>query len=88
MGDSVYLIREPDNAYDRNAIDVRNDEGSLGCLDADTAKLLAELIDEEMIECTAWVKDVIPLSQRGKRAKAALITIGIELTSSIEEEDY
>lgn len=88
VGDPVYLIREPDSSYDRYAIDVRNDEGSLGHLDADTAKLLAGLIDEEMIECAAWVKEVIPLSQRGKQAKTAIITIGLELTSSIEEEDY
>ena len=77
-GDKVSLVRENDNPYDKNAIDVRNTEGSLGHLEAEVAEKVAPILDSGFYEYTATVRSVTPLSKRGKRCKTALISIHIE----------
>ena len=43
-GDEVYLIREPDNKYDTNAIIVHSSEGDLGYIPRERAVSLAPII--------------------------------------------
>lgn len=75
VGDKVKLIREPLNQYDKNAIDVRNEEGSLGHIPAYISKKLARLIDNNQLAKTAVIESVTPLSKRSKNCKKALISI-------------
>lgn len=77
VGDLVELVREPDNIYDKNAIDVRNEEGSLGHLAADASSVLAPYLDDR-ITYIASVSEVTPLSKRSSRCKNALISIHID----------
>ncbi|MEO0501158.1 MAG: HIRAN domain-containing protein, partial [Pseudomonadota bacterium] len=45
-GDEAYLIREPSNRYDSNAVRVDCDAGPIGYLSREDAKLLAPVFDE------------------------------------------
>lgn len=78
VGDSVTLVREPDNEYDFNAIDVRNSAGSLGHLSADACEIISPLLDKDKITYTAKIDSVTPLSKRSKRCKTALVSIHVE----------
>ena len=75
VGDSLQLIREPDNKYDSNAIGVYNNSGSLGFVPANLSKKIAPLIDSGKIICSATVVDVVPRSKRGKGARASILNI-------------
>ena len=79
VGDMVTLLREPENEFDSNAIDVRNSEGSLGHLEAGACEILAPLLDKGIATYSAYVCSVTPLSKRSKRYKTALIEIHIDI---------
>lgn len=82
-GNKVNLTREPSNPYDSNAIAVvASDGGSLGNLPSQVSEFLAPLLDGGF----ASIRDVrisylLPLSQRGGRAKKAIlyVTFNIEM---------
>jgi hypothetical protein len=78
VGDEVMLVREPENEYDRYAINVYNSEGSLGHVNASVCYFLASLLDKNKIVYTAKIDSVTPLSKRSKHCKNALISIHIE----------
>lgn len=78
IGDKVKLIREPDNKYDSNAIDVHNDEGTLGHIPSDVAYNLAQILDNGH-KYVAEVSNVVPLSQRSKKCKSSIIEIEIKI---------
>jgi len=47
MGETVFLVRDPDNAYDRNAIRViRGDQSQLGFVNRDLAARLVPILDQ------------------------------------------
>ena len=47
VGETVFLVRDPDNAYDRNAIRViRGDQSQLGYVNRDIAARLAPVLDQ------------------------------------------
>lgn len=92
VGDSVQLVRDINNIFDKDAIEVFNEEGSLGHISAraeyignyseglrPALKDLSLLIDNNRIEYDASVLSVTPLSQRSARCKNALITIAINI---------
>ena len=54
-GEKVFLVREPENIYDANAIEVRSEIGSIGHIPAEISAKLSPLIDEKIIECEATV---------------------------------
>lgn len=82
VGDIVRLVKEEADEY---YIDVQNAEGSLGILPSDPTWILLDFLDNDKFEIVATVSDVIPLSQRRKNAKKALISIHIE--AKIVDED-
>ncbi len=46
VGDKLHLVREPENAFDKNAIAVHHiEDGKLGHLAASLARVLAPMID-------------------------------------------
>lgn len=75
QGDAVRLIREPDNPYDTNAINVFNDEGSLGHVAGIDSEILAPLLDDGTLEGVAYVAEVTPLSKMEKRKRKPKISI-------------
>lgn len=79
VGDTIKLVREPNNQYNSNNIAVHNASGeSLGNLGADWCDILAPVIDADIIDgLSAEVADVTPLSKRGGRAKKALLFVKI-----------
>ena len=77
VGDVLSLVREPNNQYDSNAINVCNSKGSLGHVPAGEAKEIASLLDEGYYGYTAKVVEVTPLSQRSKKAKNAILVVSI-----------
>ncbi len=85
-GDRVELKRNPDNSYDKNAIEVFNSRGeSLGHIPAAYANILAPGLDQVLVSIeSAEVLSVTPLSQRGKRAKNPLMTISAKLNYKLE----
>ncbi len=78
IGDIVELIREPNNTYDYNSIDVRNKEGSLGHISSFLAQKIAPLIDQGC-NTVAEVVSVTPLSLRSKKCKNALLSVKITI---------
>lgn len=86
VGDIVQLVREPDNPYDSNAIDVRNAAGSLGHIPSDIAELLAKRLDSGAVTAKAVVTEVLPKSQRGKGAKKAVLKIRLNSDATGEEK--
>lgn len=62
-GDRVWLVREPDNVHDRNAIMVKNDEGDeLGYVPREVAADLASILDDSARQ-DAIVKKLIETSR-------------------------
>ena len=80
VGDKLELVREPDNAYDKNAISIQNDEGPLGYLPQYIVESLSPLMDAGMVTCTATVSEVVPLSRRSKRARKAILKVRLNYT--------
>lgn len=78
IGDTVVLIREPDNEWGENTIDVRTYDGSIGYLDQDACDKLAPLIDSGRIKYTAAVARVVPLSKRSRHCKTAIVTVCVK----------
>lgn len=54
-GEDVFLVREKENIYDANAIEIRSKTGSLGYISAEIAAKLSPLLDRKIIECKATV---------------------------------
>lgn len=77
VGDRLKLVREPDNEYDKNAIDIRNEIGSLGHIPIEITGDLASLLDLG-IPCAAIVTEVIPRSARGAKARKAILKVRLE----------
>jgi hypothetical protein len=80
VGDQLELVREPENIYDKNAIDVQNESGSLGHLPRDVVASLAALLDMGAVSCTATVYEVLPLSKRSSKAKKAILKVRLTYT--------
>ena len=76
-GDTVMLVREPENPYDTNAIDVRSPEGSLGHIGAELTPRYACLLDSGSMRCEGRIAEVTPLSMRSSKCKKALVTIRV-----------
>lgn len=76
-GDTVMLVREPENPYDTNAIDVRSPEGSLGHIEAALTARYACLLDSGSMRCEGRIAEVTPLSMRSAKCKKALVTIRV-----------
>ncbi len=81
VGDLVTLVREPENEFDFNTIDVRSKEGSLGYLDADASEILAPILDDGKTAYSAYIYSVTPLSKRSKRCRTALVEICVDFPS-------
>ena len=76
-GDTVTLVRERDNPYDANAIDVRSAEGSLGHIGGEFTARYAQLLESGKIKSEGQIAEVTPLSKRSARCKNALVTISV-----------
>ena len=76
-GDAVTLVRERDNPYDANAIDVRSAEGSLGHISGEFTARYAQLLESGKIKSEGQIAEVTPLSKRSARCKNALVTISV-----------
>ncbi|MFW5962603.1 MAG: single-stranded-DNA-specific exonuclease RecJ [bacterium] len=68
---SVYLIREEDNEYDANAIQISSNEGQLGYIDANLARKLAPLVDRGV----KFVASILEVTGFDKKVKGANILI-------------
>ena len=77
VGEKLTLLREPDSDFDPNSIDVRWEKDSMGYLPWDVAAILADPLDDEMIDAIAEVVEVVPLSQRSKICKKGLVYVKI-----------
>ena len=75
IGDTLCIVREPDNTYDQNTLNVLNEDGkSLGNVPKEISKVISPLLDAEMAKVeNAKVIYVEPLSKRSKRAKKAIL---------------
>ena len=75
VGKSLRIVREPDNEYNENTLNVLDEHGkSLGNVPADIANVISPLMDADAAELdSAEVTYVEPLSKRGKRAKKAIL---------------
>lgn len=82
FGDKLTLIREPNNKYDSNAIELRNTSGSVGHLPSQIAGLLSPALDAGTISAVAEVSVVEPLSQRANKAKSPLLKVRIIVSHS------
>ena len=80
IGDEVRFVREPDNPYDTNAIDVRSEQGSLGHVHGEIAKFLSPLMDQGILKITAKVASMTTRKQRSARAKKPLLDISCVYT--------
>ena len=83
VGDTVELVREPNNPYDANAILVTGKGRGLGHVPAYVAEEIAWQLDSgKFIVANAKVNSATPLSQRGNRAKNPLMTISFDIVAS------
>jgi len=73
-GDQLWLLREPNNSYDRNAIQVVNGEGEcVGYLPRDLAALMAPLLDHDGV---VWPAEVLAINDCGQYGANLGVTIG------------
>lgn len=81
VGDTVYLVREPQNESNPDNVSVRSINGaSLGNLYASTCGALAPLMDEGIPESMkAKVVELVLPGDRGPRAKKAELKIAVEM---------
>lgn len=85
LGNDVNLTREPSNQYDSNAIAVTAPDGvALGNLPSNVSEFLAPLLDGGFASVSdARISYLLPLSQRGGRAKKAILyiqfTVGLHM---------
>lgn len=80
VGDSVELVREPDNPFDANAVLVKGKGRGLGHLSAYLAKNISWKLDTgKFIVENAKVSSATPLSQRSKSAKNPLMKIDFDI---------
>lgn len=81
VGDTVQLIREPENEKNDQNIAVRNRNGeSLGNLSSGCCSILAPLMDAGYADkVTAKVTEAIPVSKRGPRAKKSILKLEITI---------
>lgn len=83
VGDTVELVREPDNPYDSNAILVMGKGRDLGHLSAYRAKDVSWKLDSgKFVIVNARVASTTPLSQRSARAKNPLMSIDFDIIPS------
>ena len=87
IGDEVRFVREPDNPYDTNAIDVRSEQGSLGHVHGEIAKFLPPLMDQGILKITAKVASMTTRKQRSARAKKPLLDISCVYTLQKDGEE-
>lgn len=87
IGEEVCFVREPDNLYDANAIDVVSDQGSLGHVHGELAKFLAPLMDRGILQITAKVEAMTTRKQRSARAKKPLLDISCVYTLQKDGEE-
>ena len=87
IGDEVRFVREPDNPYDTNAIDVRGEQGSLGHVHGEIAKFLSPLMDQGILKITAKVASMTTRKQRSARAKKPLLDISCVYTLQKDGEE-
>ena len=80
VGDSVELVREPDNPFDANAILVKGKGRGLGHLSAYLAKNISWKLDTgKFVVENAKVSSATPLSQRSKSAKNPIMEIDFDI---------
>lgn len=80
VGDSVELVREPDNPFDANAVLVKGKGRGLGHLSAYLAKKISWKLDTgKFIVENAKVSSATPLSQRSKSAKNPIMKIDFDI---------
>lgn len=73
VGDAVHLVREPDNAHDKNAVAVFNFAGQrLGYIPRKVSADLARAIDEDDAQVSAIVAEKIATGRDRKRFNALL----------------
>lgn len=77
VGDVVTLVREHNNQYYANVINVFNEEGTLGLIPLSNTSILTEMIDSNLYEFKGEIKSVKPRSQRAKNAKTSLVDVYI-----------
>lgn len=87
IGEEVRFVREPDNPYDTNAIDVRSEQGSLGHVHGEIAKFLSPLMDQGILKITAKVASMTTRKQRSARAKKPLLDISCVYTLQKDGEE-
>lgn len=77
IDDIVQLVREPNNKYDVNAIDVRNHKGSLGYIPKKLAAILAPMMDAGNLVFYASISAVTPLAECPIGKNGADVEIGL-----------
>lgn len=87
IGEEVRFVREPDNPYDTNAINVMSDQGSLGHVHGEIAKFLSPLMDQGILKITAKVASMTTRKQRSARAKKPLLDISCVYTLQKDGEE-
>lgn len=78
VGDTVTFVREPNNPYDVNAIEVVSDQGSLGYVFANIASFLAPLMDQGKLDIAAKVASMTTRAERSARARKPLLDISCQ----------
>ena len=87
IGEEVCFVREPDNLYAANVIDVMSDQGSLGYVHGEIAEFLAPLMDQGILQITAKVEAMTTRKQRSARAKKPLLDISCVYTLQKDGEE-
>lgn len=82
VGDKLKLVREPNNEYDANAIDLRSSLGSVGHLPAEIAEMLSPLLDSHSISCTAETVFVDLLTKAGKKRVTPILDVKLLVSNS------
>lgn len=77
VGDSVKLVRQPQNRQDPNTIVVKNQEGSLGVLPPRVTKDLAPLFDEKKLLYKAKISRILPVTGADGKKKTLSVTVDV-----------
>ena len=86
VGDAVHLEHDGSEKSYQNKVEVFSAEGSLGYLEETAADIMAPILDAGRKQCTAVVRNVLPVSKRSQRCKSAIISIHIDVIPKQDEE--
>ena len=84
LGDRVTFVLAP-GSEDPLRVEAMSEYGSLGYLPSQAGEQLAPLLGNELMQCTAKIVELVPLSKRNPHAKSSIVGLEIGVKENNHE---